>query len=122
MSESYLPLKGDGEGIYIFDTTGQVFAEVRGWGHLQYGGEAAAIAEQKARQDFMVRACNSYDDLLAACKDALNIQHFTVNELSALKVNDQKRALIWTEKVYAIEQAIKAAIAKAEDKEATNGT
>lgn len=55
------PLHADSEGMYIFDADGQVFAEVRGWGHLRHQGEAEAIREQRERCQFVAAACNAHE-------------------------------------------------------------
>lgn len=82
-----LPLKGDPYGMYIFDADGQMFAEIRGWGHLQYSGEENAIQEQIARQAFVVQACNEREDLEYQIRD----QQKTISELSAASIVDGER-------------------------------
>lgn len=106
-------------GFTIFSGRGE---ENRTICRLPYGNTIPApteesdprCAENAANARLIVTAVNSHGELLAACKAALNIAHYTTNELCALKVDDKQRALIWTDKVHAIEQSIKAAIAKAE--------
>jgi hypothetical protein len=60
-----LPLKAMGKGMYIVDDDGEMVAQIRGWGHLTgKGGNGPklsvddAIAEQVARQEFLIEAAN----------------------------------------------------------------
>lgn len=58
-----LPLRHDGEGRYIFDATGSMVAEIRGWGsliaHPHRLSDRDAIDEQIARADAIVECVNA---------------------------------------------------------------
>ena len=48
-----------------------VFAEIRGWGHLQYLGEERAGKIQEANAKELVRRWNCHEELLAAAMDVV---------------------------------------------------
>lgn len=80
---SPLPWRADGDAQYVWatDAAGEFpVLQIRGWGHLTGTGglrlrHDEAIAIQEANAQFIVRACNAHDVLLAivrAERDRLN--------------------------------------------------
>lgn len=58
INEKYIkgPFRRDTHGGYVFGPDDFMFAQVRGWGQLQYGPDPAAV--QDANHQFMVDALN----------------------------------------------------------------
>lgn len=72
-----LPLSPDQMGVYLFDANRTMVVQIRGWGHLTgVGGlqldEDAAVAEQAARLDYIARAVNAHEELIAALRSMLD--------------------------------------------------
>lgn len=74
-----------------------MIAQIRGWGHLQYLGEAEGIAIQEANG----RLIASAPDLLAACKVGLrftsNVALADIRPISKGDLEDAKKAHILIE-------------------------
>ena len=87
----------ESEGTLIFGTSVGgcqmeestfLVAQARGWGHLQYLGEAKAVAEQEANAHLIAAA----PDLLEACNDAMEALDFCTT--SIYKEDKRKQAIV----------------------------
>lgn len=89
---------------------------------LILSAEGEAIAEiqcnpdgEHANAEFIVRACNSHDDLVAGCKDALNVFETSYDGQALYEdwlISDEDRR-----KIHDLKDRLTAALAKAERRE-----
>jgi hypothetical protein len=90
-----------------------LFADVRGWGHLQYHGEEKGFEIQKANAQELCRRWNAFEEggshkaLLEACKDGLK---FLDSMTSGIGLTSEKQNKT------AFKRIIEKAIAQAEGK------
>lgn len=98
-------IEEDGDALWIHDALNATIADVPPSMVMMDGGDYELTDEDRANAEFIVRACNAHDDLLAACEQAL--AYFAVIE----KANRGKTWPAHSEKVNA--DIMRAAIAKA---------